>query len=119
MYSITITNQNFIALRVEWAKSRARAMRWSEELRLLEEEMRRVLVFLEWDAGVWRHRARRVEEEWVGLSEAQSEGLTAFALRQAWIRDCLRSDFTFRWTDAATIFRVAITYQGSSVRIYS
>ncbi|KAJ6554112.1 hypothetical protein B0H10DRAFT_2241606, partial [Mycena sp. CBHHK59/15] len=31
------------ALRVEWAKTRARAMRWHEEVDLLEEEMRRVL----------------------------------------------------------------------------
>ncbi|KAJ7099018.1 hypothetical protein C8R44DRAFT_593419, partial [Mycena epipterygia] len=41
-------------LRVEWAKTRARAHRWTEEVDLLEEEMRRILVFLEWRAGWWR-----------------------------------------------------------------
>ncbi|KAJ7457415.1 hypothetical protein FB451DRAFT_1341923 [Mycena latifolia] len=41
-------------LRVEWAKTRARSRQWTEEVDLLEEEMRRVLVFLEWKAGWWR-----------------------------------------------------------------
>jgi len=31
------------ALRIEWCRSRARAMRWSEEVLWLREEMRRVL----------------------------------------------------------------------------
>jgi hypothetical protein len=35
-------------LRVEWAKSRARSNRATEEVLLLLEEMRRVLLFLEW-----------------------------------------------------------------------
>ncbi|KAG2354774.1 hypothetical protein BDR07DRAFT_1545883, partial [Suillus spraguei] len=30
-----------LALRIEWCKSRARAMRWVEEVQLLQEEMRR------------------------------------------------------------------------------
>jgi hypothetical protein len=101
------------ALRIEWARSRARAMRWSEELRLLKEEMRRVLAFLEWDAGVWRSRARDVGSVWIGISEAQSEGLKGYALRQAWIRDRLRADFEFKWVDAAVIFRSANTYHAS------
>ena len=40
-------------LRSEWAKSRARANRCKEEVLLLKEEMRRVLVFLEWKSKWW------------------------------------------------------------------
>ncbi|KAF7295802.1 CxC2 domain-containing protein [Mycena chlorophos] len=36
------------ALRIEWARTRARALRWEEELDLLEEEMRRISEFLIW-----------------------------------------------------------------------
>ncbi|KAJ7153131.1 hypothetical protein C8R43DRAFT_1126970 [Mycena crocata] len=45
------------ALRIEWAKTRARAMRWAEEVALLEEEMRRIRQFLTWRAGWWTERA--------------------------------------------------------------
>ena len=38
------------SMRVEWAKSRARMMRWKEELLIVQEEMRRVLVYLRWRA---------------------------------------------------------------------
>ncbi|KAJ7699783.1 hypothetical protein B0H14DRAFT_3100193 [Mycena olivaceomarginata] len=41
------------ALRIEWAKTRARAWRWTEEVDLVEEEMRRVLAFLNWKANHW------------------------------------------------------------------
>jgi hypothetical protein len=36
------------ALRVEWAKSKVRASRWHEEVMLLEEEMRRAIVYSHW-----------------------------------------------------------------------
>ncbi|KAG0691527.1 hypothetical protein DFH29DRAFT_1010861 [Suillus ampliporus] len=38
-------------VRIEWCKSRARALRWSEEVELLREEMRRVLQFFAWQAA--------------------------------------------------------------------
>ncbi|KAG1869682.1 hypothetical protein C8R48DRAFT_746879 [Suillus tomentosus] len=38
------------AMRVEWAKARARSLRWSEEVLLLKEEMRRVRQYLDWRA---------------------------------------------------------------------
>ncbi|KAJ7885134.1 hypothetical protein B0H14DRAFT_3082330 [Mycena olivaceomarginata] len=46
------------ALRVEWAKTRAKAWRWTEEVDLVEEEMRRVVAFLEWKAERWARQAR-------------------------------------------------------------
>jgi hypothetical protein len=41
-------------MRVEWAKARARVMRWKEELLLVQEEMRRVLEYHKWKAAWWR-----------------------------------------------------------------
>ena len=41
------------ALHVQWAKSRARARGWTKEAQLLKEEMRRVLVTLEWKVVWW------------------------------------------------------------------
>ncbi|KAJ7269976.1 hypothetical protein B0H12DRAFT_999151, partial [Mycena haematopus] len=41
------------ALKIEWAKTRARFMRRMEEVDLLEEERRRILQFLGWQADWW------------------------------------------------------------------
>jgi hypothetical protein len=49
-----------IALRIEWCRSRARAMRYAEEVEVLLEEMHRVLAFLKWDGNWWRERAQHV-----------------------------------------------------------
>ncbi|KAJ7725158.1 hypothetical protein B0H14DRAFT_3519387 [Mycena olivaceomarginata] len=45
------------AVRIAWAKTRARAMRWTEEVDLLEEEMRHIVEFLQWRSGWWKERA--------------------------------------------------------------
>lgn len=37
-------------VRVEWMKARARSMRWTEELNLLPEEMRRTIAYHRWKA---------------------------------------------------------------------
>ncbi|KII90033.1 hypothetical protein PLICRDRAFT_174832 [Plicaturopsis crispa FD-325 SS-3] len=44
------------ALRVEWAKAWSRARRWDEEVQLVKEEMRRVLITLEHRAEQWAQR---------------------------------------------------------------
>ncbi|KIJ89355.1 hypothetical protein K443DRAFT_118082 [Laccaria amethystina LaAM-08-1] len=38
---------------VEWAKARARMMRWKEEWMLVQEEMRRVIAYHKWKADCW------------------------------------------------------------------
>jgi hypothetical protein len=45
------------SMRVEWAKARARMMRWKEEYLLVQEEMRRVVEYLNWRAAWWRERS--------------------------------------------------------------
>jgi hypothetical protein len=75
-----------LALRVEWCRSRARSMRWSEEVDLVMEEMRRVCAFLEWRANWWIDRARNMEESLAGGMESKAErleGLYAYGRRQA------------------------------------
>ncbi|KAJ7822085.1 hypothetical protein B0H14DRAFT_3471004 [Mycena olivaceomarginata] len=47
------------SIRVEWCRARARKTRWCEEVMLLQEEMRRVLRYLDWEAGWWRESGRR------------------------------------------------------------
>ncbi|KAJ7130028.1 hypothetical protein C8R43DRAFT_896340 [Mycena crocata] len=89
------------ALRIEWAKARARALRWTEEIDLLEEEMRRVAQFLSWRSGWW--------EEQVGLRELpdgpQLEGETAYAMRQAKLQTDTRTRFLELWKDLPTVIR--------------
>ena len=69
----------YLGLRVEWCKARARAMRWSEEVLLLQEEMRRVMAYHAWRARWWDDQSMRS----FGLSDELTEGLAAYAQRQA------------------------------------
>ncbi|KAJ7836821.1 hypothetical protein B0H13DRAFT_2106465 [Mycena leptocephala] len=63
--------------RVEWARARSRKIRWSEEVMLLREEMRRVLRYLGW------------QETWAGarvyaMKEAAWHGKLAAFFRTKW-----------------------------------
>ncbi|KAF7360930.1 CxC2 domain-containing protein [Mycena sanguinolenta] len=90
--AVKATNES---LRVEWAKTRARAHRWTEEVDLLEEEMRRILVFLQWRADWWREQKdRRVVDE-----VEMKEGFAAYAERQAAIQENMKARFTNDWKD--------------------
>ncbi|KAK7030582.1 CxC2 domain-containing protein [Favolaschia claudopus] len=69
------------ALRIEWTKARARSKRWAEEVSLLEEEYRRMLVSFEYEAKQWEQRAKDIP---VGeVDAAFGEGVIAYALKQA------------------------------------
>ncbi|KAJ7651829.1 hypothetical protein B0H17DRAFT_877994, partial [Mycena rosella] len=81
-------------LRVEWAKTRARSRRWTEEVDLLEEEMLRILVFLQWKADWWRllRDGRPLVED-----EDLREGLEGYAACQASIFDNMKARFEENW----------------------
>ncbi|OBZ68235.1 hypothetical protein A0H81_12000 [Grifola frondosa] len=81
------------SLRREWCKARARAYRWWEECKLLEEEMRRVLAFHVWMAQRWRGLLDRQ----VFTSPGYMEGANAYAHRQAEIRLEMHNKCTFAW----------------------
>ncbi|KAG1789918.1 hypothetical protein EV424DRAFT_1549952 [Suillus variegatus] len=80
-------------VRIEWCKSRARALRWTEEVELLTEEMGRVIRFLHWDAQRWDERKGQL----AGENPAHTEGLHAYAARQAHIRRRLAAHFHALW----------------------
>lgn len=94
-------------------------MRFSEEVELLNEEMRRVLAFLEWEARRWEERAvERVRMEVPAAAAdtttsaipvvpegALDEGLQVYAQRQAAIRHKLLTRFSAQWNDVPTFIQ--------------
>ncbi|KAF6750101.1 hypothetical protein DFP72DRAFT_852070 [Ephemerocybe angulata] len=84
------------AVKVEWAKSRARASRYQEEIRIVKEEMNRTLRFFKWKEARWYEKAgaRQAVEE---VSEDYDEGLRAYAKRQGSICLTLRRRFEHAW----------------------
>lgn len=68
-------------------------MRWAEEVRLLTEEMRRVLAFLTWHAEWWTQQESRRDS----VDTFQQEGLMAYARRQSHIRRSLQLHFEHLW----------------------
>jgi hypothetical protein len=82
------------ALCIEWAKTRAWAWRWTEEVDLVEEEMQRVLEFQNWKAQWWM----TLVSECPGVMDKNlQEGLTAYAERQSQIQLDLRQRFATNW----------------------
>jgi hypothetical protein len=81
-------------LRVEWTTSFARSERWKEEVELLQEEMRRVVAFLEWKSQDWLTK--------VGVPRGNTtpdigSGLDAYAKKQAAIHCNLAVSFAKLW----------------------
>jgi len=80
-------------LRVEWAKSRARTQRATEEVYKLKEEMRRVLETLKWEASNWISQADLRS----GITSDLAEGIKALSLTQASIKNDLANHFRLLW----------------------
>ena len=79
---------------MEWAKAKARANRWEEEVILLDEEMRRVLEFCKWKASWWGEQINRRE----GLAEPLAEGLRAYAEEQADMERRICQSWSAKWS---------------------
>jgi hypothetical protein len=90
------------SLRVEWSKSRARAARWTEDVKLLVDEMRRVIEFEEWRAGWWRKQAHRQ----LVVSEHIQHGLVAYAERQAALCECIARGHALHWLPVLRSFDI-------------
>ncbi|VDC02319.1 unnamed protein product [Peniophora sp. CBMAI 1063] len=69
-------------MRIDWMKARCRSLRWAEQVRLLLEEMRRVVWTHADTAVIWERRAADVDGR-VDLREDFKRGAKAHALRQA------------------------------------
>ena len=80
-------------MRVEWAKTHARANRWQEEVLLVQEEMRRVIAFLDWKATWWHSQGQRHTD----VRDDIKVGLAAYAARQAHLMQHLAETFAALW----------------------
>lgn len=78
---------------VEWAKTQARANHWQEEVLLVQEEMRRVIAFLDWKATWWRSQGHcRLD-----VRDDIKAGLAAYAARQSYLMQHLAETFAALW----------------------
>ena len=72
-------------------------MRWSEEVELLREEMRRVLVFLTWRADWWTECGFSMAAACTDRPAPYIEGLLSYSVRQAGIQRALAKRFADLW----------------------
>jgi hypothetical protein len=82
-------------LRGEWLRSRARVAQFSEEIILVREEKRRVLVSLEKDALQWDERQERAQELYSNV--AIRDRAAAYAAEQALTQRALAAKFSIQW----------------------
>ncbi|TDL13533.1 hypothetical protein BD410DRAFT_735251, partial [Rickenella mellea] len=80
-------------LRVEYAKSKARIDRWDEEVRLVAEEMRRTVAFLQYKSKWWFGLTHLRQ----GLEKDIADGVQAYACKQGHLMDQLAKSFCIRW----------------------
>jgi hypothetical protein len=80
-------------LRVEWSKSQARKMRWEEEVQIIQEEMRRTIVYYEWKQQWWleQHPQSMNSEDTIQV------GISAYSQKQAHYCKCMAESFARAW----------------------
>ena len=81
-------------VRHEWMTCRARADRWREEADLLQEEMRRIVVFLEWKSSSW---GERVGSRSGSITADIQHGVDSYARKQASIYHELAVSLANQW----------------------
>lgn len=89
-----------LVLRSEFAKSWAHVHRWTEEVALLREEMRRVTVSLQHRGQQWEKRATMTHHQ---SRPDYANGLTAYAYSQADLLYSLADTFEANWTTNTSI----------------
>jgi len=85
------------ALRVEWCKAQERARRYEEEKELIVEEMRRTLVYLEWNAQEWESSMTSPSTDDSNIDSTTLAGVAAYANKQADIRRRMSKIFIDDW----------------------
>ncbi|KAL4258606.1 hypothetical protein AB1N83_012769 [Pleurotus pulmonarius] len=81
-------------LRIEWVKSRARYLRWSEEVLLCKEEMRRVRQALQSRIDNWTDKVMVGSDV---TDDTTRQGLSAYAQSQIGVFRSLHTRFTTLW----------------------
>ena len=87
-------------MRIEWARTRALGLRNTEEVDLLEEEMRRTPVYLRNRADWWeaqKDHSRETQRPDLLSDPQQLEGHDAYATRQARILRTIATRFRSKW----------------------
>jgi hypothetical protein len=92
-YIIVKADGRFLAVRVEWSKAKARRDRWVEEVKVLREEMKRVLRMLRTIQGEWRARVESRTE----VDPQLRAGLAAYAQRQVYLHRRVAESFHSGW----------------------
>jgi hypothetical protein len=80
-------------LRVEWSKSQARKMRWEEEVQIIQEEMRRTIVYYEWKQQWWLDQNPQPSTS----EDTIRQGITAYSQKQAYYCRCMAESFAMAW----------------------
>lgn len=88
-------------LRVIWARGKARAERWTEEVAIVLEEMRRSLAYCEWKSTWWMNQ----RESRTGTSDLL-EGLAAYSLKQAKMWRSMGESFATEWAPVVHDFKL-------------
>ncbi|KAJ6529050.1 hypothetical protein DFH09DRAFT_1412508 [Mycena vulgaris] len=98
------------ALRIEWARTRALGLRNTEEVDMLEEEMRRTPVYLCWRADWWESQKVHIGETQrpdLLVNAVQREGHDAYATRQAGMLRTIAGRFEKKWSTIPGLVAVA------------
>ena len=80
-------------MRIEWSKSQARKKRWEEEVEMIQEEMRRTIVYYEWKELWW---IQQIDQQTTHEHSIQ-HGIAAYAQKQAYYCKCLAESFATAW----------------------
>lgn len=86
------------ARKIEWAKSRARANRYQEEIQIVKEEMSRTLRSFVWKEAQWKERAVAKVNAGIVVAPEHAEGLRAYSERQARIWRGFHDKCQKRWS---------------------
>ncbi|KAJ7107449.1 hypothetical protein C8R44DRAFT_885462 [Mycena epipterygia] len=100
------------ALRIEWARTRALGHRNTEEVDLLEEEMRRTPVYLRWRADWWESQKIHngpTQRPDLQTDARQREGHDAYATRQAGMLRGIAARFEKKWETVPALLEEART----------
>ena len=89
-------------MRVEYAKARGRALRWSEEVLLVKEEMRRVLQYFNWKIEWWTARAKQISSQ----KNTAAKGFVAYANLQASYLKDIGQRFRRQWTEECNMINL-------------
>ncbi|KAF8545886.1 hypothetical protein OG21DRAFT_1386139, partial [Imleria badia] len=81
------------AIQIEWCRAKARANCWAEEVELLVEEQHHILQIFRWCLKWWMEKQASFETG----DPALKEGLNAYALQQAALRQDLANHFEQVW----------------------